>query len=291
MWIYLGLLCLLLILVARRYRGNRGQRRLKLRIFQAIYSNPTLKAMLEKELGESVGSVPPVSSHVLRFMSEGGRSLRRKIACARRVQMAFFAFLLVLVFVAPFWVLPICIVLSAVRVALLCCASAPVRECTCCCCGASTEHAANGTLTQEQACCGCCKGTGVCAPGCADCCGPSGCCCCEDGKCSGDCCDGNGAGCCVDNQVVVSKCCGCCSCCGATADAAKNGTLTEAQLACCCCCGTGCCTSSTETGCCCCCCCDGSSSSTKPTVVKGRGQKHIFQPSFGVYQGIPVQVV
>ena len=66
-----------------------------------------------------------------------------------------------------------------------CCNPKPAPACTCCCCGAMEGQT---YVTAEQACCTCCKGTGVCAPGCDACCGgKSGCDCCMDGC---DCCDG-----------------------------------------------------------------------------------------------------
>eukprot|EP00980_Cylindrotheca_fusiformis_P011600 scaffold2744_cov136-Cylindrotheca_fusiformis.AAC.17 len=61
-------------------------------------------------------------------------------------------------------------------------------DCTCCCCGATPSQAKDGTLTAEQECCNCCKGTGKCSDACAACCGQ--CCCCGGNGCC--CC----AGCC-----------------------------------------------------------------------------------------------
>jgi hypothetical protein len=270
MWIYVCLLVMLLILLGRRYTKNKANRRLKRRILKAVYANPSIKAQLEEDLGESVGNVPPVSSQALRLMSAGGRALRRKIECARRVRVVFFMMLLTMVIFAPLWVLPICIVTSAIRVALLCCAADPVRECTCCCCGVSTEDVANGLVTKAQACCNCCVGTGVCSAACASCCGQDGCCC--DGA---DCC------CCNAAQPKTVKCCGtgCCCCCGASPEQAATGTLTEAQASCCCCSGTGCCSGDDS----CCCCGD--------TAPKGRGQKHVFKAKEGIYEGVSIQIV
>ena len=311
-WIYVSLLIVLLILLARRYRGAKGNRRLKVRIMQTIYSNPAIKAQVEREMGESIGNVPPLPTHVLRMMSAGGKTLKNKMFCVRRVQLIFFVFLMCLVFVAPFWVLPICIFVSAVRVVLLCFAPTPLRECSCCCCGTSTDDVKNGLKTP---CCSCCNGTGVCAVGCASCCGTSGCCgtgCCEGGSCN----------CCAAQTKRSSHKLGDCSCCccGATPEAAKNGSLTVEQANCCCCCGTGeprgmvngcccCCGLSprdakngtiTEDQACCCCCggtglprCANNSCCApkrKPTT-KGRGQKHQFTADEGIYHGIPLQVV
>lgn len=55
--------------------------------------------------------------------------------------------------------------------------------CSCCCCGATPDQAKAGLLTEEQACCNCCKGTGTCSDACKSCCGGGGCCCCCNGCC------------------------------------------------------------------------------------------------------------
>jgi hypothetical protein len=265
MWIYVCLLLMLVFLLGRRYSLNKGNLHLKLRILKAVYSNPSIKAQLEEDLGESVGNVPPVSAHALHLMSAGGKALSRKLQLCRRVHFLFFMILLSLVFIAPFLVLPICIVVLAVRVGILCCAPAYVRQCTCCCCGVSTEDVSNGLVTDAQACCNCCVGTGVCSPACASCCGKDGCCCGSE-DCS----------CCNAAQPKIAKCCGCC-CCGATPKQVTTGTLTAEQVGCCCCSGTGC--------------CSGGSCSCGDAARKGRGQKHVFKAKQGIYHGVPIQVV
>jgi len=272
MWIYIAVLSILLILLAKNYRNHRGQQRLRTKILRAIYSNPGLKRKVELELGESVGSAPPLPAHVLRLMSTGGKDLRRQLKCLKRVHTIFFAVLLTLVFVAPFWVLPICILISVVRVGLLCLMNnEPVDgDCECCCCGASSTDAAQGLLTESQQCCGCCKGTGVCAVGCDSCRGPDGCCCCGccDGACT--CCDGKMR----NNDEACCSCCGCCDgsctcavykmtddctccCCGVTAAQVKAGNVSDAQACCNCCKGLGVCDPSCASCCgggaCCCC--------------------------------------
>merc|ERR1712137_270394 len=103
---------------------------------------------------------------------------------------------MLLVFVDPFWVLPLCILVAIIRIGLVCFANTPVRECSCCCCGTSTEDVKNGLQTP---CCDCCKGTGVCAVGCASCCGTSGCC--GDGGC----CDGGNCNCCSSSKKKMVK--------------------------------------------------------------------------------------
>eukprot|EP00545_Synedropsis_sp_CCMP1620_P000407 CAMPEP_0119015212 /NCGR_PEP_ID=MMETSP1176-20130426/10617_1 /TAXON_ID=265551 /ORGANISM="Synedropsis recta cf, Strain CCMP1620" /LENGTH=555 /DNA_ID=CAMNT_0006968485 /DNA_START=29 /DNA_END=1696 /DNA_ORIENTATION=- len=58
----------------------------------------------------------------------------------------------------------------------------------CCCCSATPDTM---ILTDVQANCSCCKGSGVCAEGCKSCCGDeTGCDCCTDGC---DCCSGDSA--------------------------------------------------------------------------------------------------
>ena len=275
MWVYCLLLIMALVLMGRRYAQNKANRQLKLRILKAVYANPSIKAQLEQDLGESVGNVPPVSYHALRMMGAGGMALRRKIQCFRRVRIVFFLVLSSMVIFAPFWVLPICIVVSAIRVAVLCCAPAPVRECTCCCCGVSTEDVTNGLVTDAQACCNCCVGTGVCSPACASCCGNDGCSCGDE-----DCCCCN-----ADSNSKIVKGCGsggCCCCCGASPEQVATGTLTDAQACYCCCSGTGCCSGDSS-----CCCCSGDDT----VAPKGRGQKHVFQAKEGIYEGVPIQVV
>jgi hypothetical protein len=276
LWIYVGLLMLLLALVARRFRQNKERRHLKTRILQAIYSNPKLKADIEESLGESLGSVPPVSDYVLRLMSSGGVALKQKVKCLRRIQLVLFLFLTLLVVVAPFWVLPACILISAWRALLLICGPTPVRECTCCCCGATTSDAAQGNLTDVQACCKCCSGTGICAPGCADCCGGGSdpCTCCNDTGC---CCYSKEENCCGgakaypgNRRTTVSCCDGCC-CCGAKPGQLAAGTLSNVQACCDCCGGTGSCS--------CCSCC-------------GHQNKQVFlKPKQAIYHGVPVQIV
>eukprot|EP00934_Nitzschia_sp_Nitz4_P007935 Nitzschia sp. Nitz4//scaffold210_size37948//31086//34670//NITZ4_007695-RA/size37948-processed-gene-0.51-mRNA-1//-1//CDS//3329541945//7925//frame0 len=129
-----------------------------------------------------------------------------------------------------------------------CCCSATTSnvsdDCTCCCCGATSSAALAGTLTVEQECCNCCKGTGTCSDACADCCA---------GGCS---CDGKDCCCCADADCI-------CCCCGATSSAARAGTLTVEQECCNCCKGTGTCSDACAAccagGCSCdgkdCCCC------------------------------------
>lgn len=279
MWVYIAALASLMLLVARNYRARRGRRRLKQKIILAVYSNPAIRKQVEAELGESVGDVPPLPYHVMRLISAGGNDLKRRLRCVRRVHAIFLAGLMTLVFVAPFWVLPICILVTLLRVAQVAFVNHELEaeDCTCCCCAASPGMAEAGLLSKEQACCNCCKGTGICSPKCAKCCGTGGCCsCCCSSCCSGKCCCG------PSQMKYVEDDCTCC-CCGATASMAKAGLLTEEQACCNCCKGTGkcsaACSSCCDNGCDCngkdCCCCDGDK--------KGCGM--------AVYEGVPIQVV
>lgn len=251
MWIYIATLCFLLFQLARKMQSQRSKRQLRMRILQAVYSNPNIKRQVEGDLGESVGAVPPVSLHALSLMGRDGQDLKRALRCIRRAHIIVFASLLTLIVVAPFWVMPICIVFSVVRALELCFLPNHVGdgECECCCCGANTNDAKNGTLTEQQECCSCCKGTGVCTPSCADCCGPK-------STFSNSCGDVMESCCCKKNLQIEE--CTCC-CCGATPSKARTGTLTSTQVCCTCCQGTGVCADACDkccgTGGCCCCCC------------------------------------
>jgi len=67
--------------------------------------------------------------------------------------------------------------------------------CVCCCCGMDSSQATS--LEVDDACCTCCKGTGVCGPGCTSCCG--------DGANSGkpcDCCDGEDCDMCSGGATI-----------------------------------------------------------------------------------------
>jgi hypothetical protein len=286
-WIYIASLALLMIVVAQNYRAGRGRRRLKQKILLAVYSNPAIRKQVEDELGESVGDIPPLSYHVMRMISAGGQDLKRRMRCIRRVHGVFLACSMTLVFVAPFWVLPICITVTLVRVAQLCCVNSELEtgDCMCCCCAASPGMAKAGLLNEEQACCDCCRGTGICSQKCADCCGSAGCCCC----CCSSCC--NGECCCGPSEMKkVQEDCTCC-CCAATSSLAKKGMLSAEQECCGCCKGTGecstACASCCGSGCCCngkdCCCCD--------DYLKGRGSKHVVLAKTAIYEGVPMQVV
>jgi hypothetical protein len=293
MWIYIGALALLMMLVARNYRARRGRRRLKQKILLAVYGNPAIRKQVEDELEESIGEVPPLSYHVMRLLSAGGKDLKRRMRCLRQFHAILLICLMALVFVAPFWVLPICIVVTLVRVAQLCFVNSELEaeDCTCCCCAASPGMAQAGILSEEQACCACCKGTGICSPKCASCCGSAGCCSC----CCSSCCEGKC--CCAPTQPKMAEDdCTCC-CCDASPSLAKAGLLTDEQACCGCCKGTGKCSDSCAaccggggSGCCCGCCCSCCSSGCC-CQMKGYESEHVVTSKVLIYEGIPLQVV
>jgi len=282
MWVYIATLCILLLQLVRKMRSQGSKRLLRLRILQAVFSNPEIKRKVEDDLGQSVGNVPPVSLFALRLIGSGGEDLKRALRCMKRVHMMIFVSLLVLVVVAPFWVLPVCILISILRVVELC--RLPTYpsdgECECCCCGANTTDAKNGNLTEEQQCCSCCKGSGVCSPSCADCCGPKSC---SGGCCGRDC----TCCCCCSNGMKAADDCQCC-CCGASTADAKYGNLTVEQECCGCCKGTGVCSPACAN------CCGGGKSGCDSQMccnLKGRGEKHVVTARNEVYCGVPLQVV
>ena len=276
--VYLILLFIALLMLVHKSRSHKDRRRMRNRILQTIYSNPELKKQVEEELGESVGVIPPMPYFALKLMSAGGRDLKRSLRRSKRVHLMFFALLTVLILVAPVFAFPICIMITFVRglhlCFHLCCMSDNdiTRECQCCCCGATTTNVLYGTLTEEQACCDCCNGTGICAPSCKSCCGPDAC-------CNDNCCESK-----VDLPKEDGRCC----CCGASPSMVMAGTLTPEQECCGCCAGTGCCTS-----CCTSCCnsCCGDKSCCGSSTSKGLGQKHLLKPTECVYEGVPVQIV
>jgi hypothetical protein len=391
MWVYIAALSVLLLQLARRMRSQRSKRHLRMRILQAVYNNHEIKRQVEDDLGHSVGNDPPLSLHALSLIGRGGEDLKDALRCMKRVHMVMLVVMVVLILVAPFWVLPFCIVVSIVRVVELCLLpnNTVESECACCCCGATSGNA-DYVLLQDDECCACCKGTGVCSPSCADCCGPKSldnscetrccskgmvtqecnCCCCgaspsqaRDGtltveQCCCNCCKGTGVccaacaaccgkgGCCSSKEGTceTSNDCTCC-CCGATPSQVHDGTLTMDQVCCSCCKGTGscsaacaaccgndCCSSSKEGICetsddctCCCCgatpsqahdgiltveqvccncckgtgacstacanCCGGGLDNVERCAPKWQGQKHVVPVKNEIYCGVPLQVV
>ena len=166
MMVYLFTLVVLAILIRRRMSALRSSRRLGERVLQAVYSNPATKRQVELDLGQSVGSVPPVLRLGLRVRGEKG--------FMQWVRVAVLSILLAMVILfAPFWVLPVCILLSCARVIRVCLLSTQMSSDNCACCGLTTADAANGDLSADQECCSCCSGTGVCTPSCGNCFGPN----------------------------------------------------------------------------------------------------------------------
>jgi hypothetical protein len=285
--LYIFAVGIMLVLYLRRRSDMQANRRMKLLVLKAIYSKPELKAAVEKELGESIGHVPPLGLKALMRFGLHGRQMRQWLEQGRTVRLAIVSGLGGLLLVAPQHFLHVCVFLTAWVFWLVIFSQKRVRMCACCCCGVTTEDVKNGTLTEEQACCGCCQGTGVCCVACADCCGGDvaagtvdGCCCCggdngavcaKDGCC---CCCGDGKGmvCAKDG----SGCCGCCSgdCCGMPD--------LENFSRCACCSGGSCCGK--------CSCCN----------LKSVDHVHFSEPCSGflakktvvsAYEGVPMQIV
>eukprot|EP00547_Thalassionema_nitzschioides_P000815 CAMPEP_0194200192 /NCGR_PEP_ID=MMETSP0156-20130528/902_1 /TAXON_ID=33649 /ORGANISM="Thalassionema nitzschioides, Strain L26-B" /LENGTH=529 /DNA_ID=CAMNT_0038925159 /DNA_START=44 /DNA_END=1633 /DNA_ORIENTATION=+ len=281
--IYLVLAFVTLFALRRHLRksGRYLHSRLALgrQIFQAVYSNPEIKAKVEDAIGSDIGFVPPLPPHVLAQM--GGE--RHGISFTKKVFKAMaFASILTLILVDPVVAMfVLCILMFARFLHLLFCPPQPPKQsCSCCCCSASTDDVQNGTLTKDQACCTCCNGTGVCAPGCSDCCEPDDPCdCCTD-DC--DCCD----------SKDICECC----CCGASNLDAAMGKLTAEQACCTCCKGTGVCAAGCKACCgddssCDCCsgdcdCCDGNTCQYNNTSMPS-----VRLVNEAVYQGIPIKVV
>jgi len=270
---------------ARRGGQNRSERRkLKRSILQQVYSDPKLKKQVEAAMGESIGDIPPfpVSSH--RAFTK--RQLKRR---TRRVLTAL------IFFIMPFIVLDSKLVegddsccyvalfmLSFVMVVVLARAYHRAQmmmhkiednDCTCCCCGGSATDVENGTVSQDQECCACCQGTGVCPPACQLCCTD------ENGNCDNccGCCGKDKVECiCVDpsnngtyraprlDAPAVKD--GDCCCCNASPDADPE-SLTVEQIGCLCCGGCGECSKECNTCCASDCdkdCCDNTGSCCEP---------------------------
>ena len=165
MLVYLFTLVVLAILIRRKMGSLRSSRRLGELVLQAVYSNPATKRQVELDLGQSVGSMPPVLRLGVRVRGEKG--------FMQRVRVAVLAILVAMAVFAPFWVLPVCILLSCVRVIRIWLFSTQTSNVTCPCCGANSADVLNGNLIADQDCCSCCMGTGDCALSCADCRGPT----------------------------------------------------------------------------------------------------------------------
>lgn len=243
----------------KMHRNIEYQLNLKKSILQAVYSNPVIKAKVEKSMGRGIGYVPPLPPHVLAQL--GGHEFpHRGFFCSKLIMLGTFATVFTLVVVNPLLAMPVLCILMFARFLRLafCPPQHPAPKCSCCCCGLSTDDVKNGNISSTQACCTCCNASGVCAPGCADCCGLE-----PDGAC--DCCM-DGCDCCNPPPV--------CCCCGATPSLM---TLTKEQNACSCCSGSGSC----GKGCKSCCGDRHSPACTKP----------LLHAEKGVYQGIPIQIV
>jgi hypothetical protein len=216
--LYLVMVITTALLLRKRFKRIGNRMRAKTQtirlIIQAVYSNPEIKSKIEKIAGKKFGAVPPLPEHLLKRNDKMGRPAY--CFAFKVVKLIALAFILTLAFIDPVHAMfALCILMMALFIRLAFCAEQPSNdECTCCCCALSTKQVEKGIISSGQACCTCCKGTGVCSPGCATCCtGSDACDCCSDG------CD------CCDPPAPECQCC----CCGATDLDAKNGTLTEDQ--------------------------------------------------------------
>ena len=315
------------MIVMRKFNSGKGLYLMRLRVLQAVYSNPEIKAKVEDEVGVPLGNVPPLPTMALKMLSESGRShMRSKRQRFLRMVFVMFALLAMDAFglLPPWWPLFMmgsCCGFLVIKMVGLCFSKPEVRECNCCCCGGSTLDVENGTVSDAQACCTCCKGSGICAVKCRTCCGTSdkdggGCCggscgCSKDNNCDGSC------GCCGDSKTkacamkkaVVVVDCTCCCCGGSTLDV-QNGTVSNAQACCTCCKGSGVCALKCRTCCgtsghdkdgggCCggsCSCskdhnCDGSCGCCGDSNGKACSKKVMKGPTMVVYQGVPMQIV
>ena len=288
--LYAIVLATIVIVFIRRGSEVRQNRHKKLRILKAIYSRPALKAAVEDELGESLGHVPPLRWRALMKFGLYSRDFQRLNRIGRWVHCFMICILAVLLFVAPIIVLPVCISMASLVFWVAACTAPPTPMCTCCCCGVSTEDVKEGLVTEQQACCSCCQGTGVCSVRCASCCGTGGskkkdpapiegCCCCGDGCC---CCGGGRT-----SPVKVGGCCcdgnGCCCCGGGDKRSADKMES---------CCGDGCCCCGGDNaremaGCCDdgCCCCKTDGSTTRKKRVR------LEESPVSIYEGVPIQIV
>jgi len=299
------------MIIIRRMKNGKVLFLMRLRILQAVYSNPEIKAKVEDEVGVPLGNVPPLPTPVLRLLSADGR----RYFSGKRER--FFRLLTVMFILLtldaceilpprwPLFMMGSCCVFLVFKMVRLCFSKPEVRECDCCCCGGSTSDVQNGTVSDAQACCSCCKGSGICSVKCRTCCGTSGndkdgggCCggscgCSKDNNCDGDCgcCTGDSksTAACILKQpllLVVDDCCCCCCCDGSTLDV-LNGTVSEAQACCTCCKGTGKCAPKCST-----CCkdndCDGDCGCCGDDEGKSCKRKVIVEPELAVYEGIQI---
>eukprot|EP00549_Striatella_unipunctata_P004318 CAMPEP_0118687762 /NCGR_PEP_ID=MMETSP0800-20121206/8559_1 /TAXON_ID=210618 ORGANISM="Striatella unipunctata, Strain CCMP2910" /NCGR_SAMPLE_ID=MMETSP0800 /ASSEMBLY_ACC=CAM_ASM_000638 /LENGTH=480 /DNA_ID=CAMNT_0006584975 /DNA_START=27 /DNA_END=1469 /DNA_ORIENTATION=- len=94
-------------------RGNPERRRLKRRILQAVYSDPELKASVEKSLGESIGTTPPIGP----FLKTGPKDSPRGCVIVR---IAIMSLLLITIMSNPLVAFPILSVLFVISIFRIC---------------------------------------------------------------------------------------------------------------------------------------------------------------------------
>jgi hypothetical protein len=332
-WFYCILFfALFTMILVRKFKNGKGRFLLRLRVLQSVYSNPEIKAKVEDDIGVPLGNVPPLSNVALKLLNADGRNQCRR----KRQRFCHMLYLCVAFFALdafgalppgwPLFVMGFCCVFMISRIATLCYSKPEVRECKCCCCGGSTSDVENGTVSDVQACCTCCKGTGVCSAKCKTCCGGGGdnkdgagsccggkCSCAKDHNCDGSCdCCGPKKECCgtkkecfamEEVKLIVKDDCTCCCCGGSMVDFA-TGNVSDVQACCTCCKGTGKCSAKCKS----CCggggkkdgtgsCCGGKCSCAKEHNCNGdcdccgSFKKVVVDSNTVVYHGIPVQIV
>jgi hypothetical protein len=194
-----ALVCLIvMVLVVLRRKRAQDQRQLVRTILRAVYSRPTIKAAVAREMALAIkddnylqdpdgilGWVPPMlhrsSSDVV---CEFARSMGLLTVTAL---MAVAVWMPAYLFVTCWSVLALALLGLFLHKGSC---KESVEICTCCCCGVTTADVAAGLVSPEQACCNCCQGTGICSVACYACCfsGSDGCdqpcsdCCCPDDK-------------------------------------------------------------------------------------------------------------
>jgi len=323
-------LFLFVMVVMRKLKSDKGLFWMRLKVLQTVYSNPEIKAKVEDEMGVTIGDVPPVSYPALSKLSFRGRDVFHS---KRKRFFRMLSFMLILLAMDAFGLLPSCwpllmmgscCLLLVLKMIVMCFSKPEVRECNCCCCGGSTLDVQNGTVSDSQACCSCCKGTGICTVKCHTCCRTSdddmdggGCCggacgCGNGSDCNGDC------GCCggkssntasalkkpdVELAVELECCCCCCGDSGCKGNCECRGDESRALLksnadlegCCCCCCGGTALDAKNGTlsdAQACCCCCNGTGMCSKDCAsCCGNGLNANNGFKLVVYQGVPIQMV
>jgi len=188
------------VVVLYKFRKPRNpeKRRLKHRIFQAIYSNPKLKTAIEEELGQDLGNVPPVQLNLLRRVESGAQQNLFVSRSFMIVRIVAWTCMMLLATRMPFFAMFLLCITMGVQFCVVLCSPKQLDEdiscCCCCCCGLSTVDVS--CHSKEQSSCDCCNGTGICAPSCA--------CCNDDSEIESACvADDSDYQCCLDDGTIA----------------------------------------------------------------------------------------